>query len=104
MITIFHEQHHIIDSFTGLARKVPILGMLHLVVLVVTQCNQSFTCSISNSSLERPSQGDNLNHLANMADTISRILLIYDHPHMPEIGVPSQQPRGSDVEWGIAIT
>jgi hypothetical protein len=52
------------------------------------QHGQIFSCSVVDSSLERPPQSGNLDHLADMVDTISRKLLIYDHPHMPEIDVP----------------
>jgi hypothetical protein len=48
-----------------------------------------------NSTLERPPQGSSLNHQVNMVDTIDRRPLIQDHPHVPEIGVPLQQPWGS---------
>jgi hypothetical protein len=51
------------------------------------QYGQSFSCNVMDSSLECPPQSDSLDHLADMADTIGLRLLIYDHPHMPEIGV-----------------
>jgi hypothetical protein len=79
MIVTFRRQHHSISSFIASAQKVAVLGMLYLVV-----------------HLERPPQGGSLDHLANMADTIGHRLLIYDHPYVPVIGVPSKQPQGSD--------
>jgi hypothetical protein len=96
VVTTFSRKHHIINSFAGSAWKVSILGVLHLVIYLVMQCGQSFSCNISNSTLERPPWGSNLDHLVDTADIISRKLLICDHLHVPEIGVPSKQPRGSD--------
>jgi hypothetical protein len=40
------------------------LGLLHLVILIMTQCGQSFSCSILHSSLKRPPQGGSLDNLA----------------------------------------
>jgi hypothetical protein len=101
VITILHRQHYSISSFMGSAQEVAVLGMLHLVILIMMQRGQSFSCGISYSSLECPPRGDSLNH---MADTISRRLLIYDHPYVPEIGVLSKQPWGSNEERGLTMT
>jgi hypothetical protein len=48
---------------------------------------------IVDSSLKHPPRGSSLDHLVNTVDTITHAHLVYDHPHMPEIGVPSMQPR-----------
>jgi hypothetical protein len=55
-------------------------------------------CIIVNSTLKRLTRDRILNHLANMADTINRRPLVQDHPYVPEVGVPSQQPWGSNKE------
>jgi hypothetical protein len=55
-------------------------------------------CTIVNSTLKRLTRDRILNHLANMADTINRRPLVQDHPYVPEVGVPSQQPWGSNKE------
>jgi hypothetical protein len=89
MIMTFGRKHHDISSFTGSTREVAVLGMLHLVILDITQCSQRFMCNISNSSLEHPPQGGSLNHLENTMDMTGHRLLLYDHPYVPEIGVPS---------------
>jgi hypothetical protein len=68
------------------------------------QYDQSFSCSVSHSSLERPPRSGDLDHLAGAADTINRRLLIDDHSHVPKISVPTMQPRGSDEKLGLAIT
>jgi hypothetical protein len=76
VIMTFCKQYHSISSFVGSAQEVTVLGMLHLVVLIVTQHGQCFMCSISNSSIERPPRSSNLDHLANTVDTIGRRPLI----------------------------
>jgi hypothetical protein len=78
--------------------------MLYLVIFFMMKYSQSFSCSISHSSLDRPPRGGSLNHLANMADMIGRRLVVYDHMYMPEIRVPSKQPQGSNEERGLTIT
>jgi hypothetical protein len=78
--------------------------MLHLVIFFVMQDGQSFSCSISYSSLKCPPQGGILDHLVDTADMINRRLLVYDHMHVPEICVSLKEPRGSDEERGFAIT
>jgi hypothetical protein len=94
-----HNQHlHGLSSGSSGTRNAP------LVVLIVMQHSQGFTCSISNSSLECPPWSGSLDRLVNMADTIGHRLLIYDHPYVLEIGVPSHQPWGFDEERGLTIT
>jgi hypothetical protein len=68
------------------------------------QYGQSFSCNVTDSSLKRPPRSGSLDHLAKVVDIIGRRLLLDDHPHMPEIGVPTKQPRGSDKKWGLTIT
>jgi hypothetical protein len=70
----------------------------------MTQYSQRFSCSITDSSLEHPPRSGNLDHLIDIADTISRRLLMDDHPHVSEIGVPTKQPQGSDEKRGLIIT
>jgi hypothetical protein len=79
VVMTFSGQYHNISSIVGLAQKVSILGVLHLVIFHMTLRDQSFSCS--------------LNHLSNTVDTIG--ILIYDHPHVQEIGIPLKQPWGS---------
>jgi hypothetical protein len=88
-ITTSGRHHLSIDSCTGSAQKVPILGMLNLVIFLVAHCNQGFMCIIMNSALKHPPRGDSLDHLANTADTIDHRTLVHDHPYVPEVGVPS---------------
>jgi hypothetical protein len=75
-----------------------------LVIFFDMQYGHSFSCSISNSSLECPPQGGNLYHLADTMDTIGRRLLIDDHPHVSEIDIPTKQPWGFDEKRGLSIT
>jgi hypothetical protein len=103
-VMTFYGQHHSFSSFTGSAQEVAILHMLHLIIHLMMQCDQSFSCSISHSSLKRPPQGGSLDHLADTMDTIDHRLLIYDHLYVLEIHVLSKQPWSSNEEWGIAIT
>jgi hypothetical protein len=70
----------------------------------MTQYSQTFSCSVKESSLEYPPQSNNLDHLVDTADTISHRLLVYDHLHVPEIGVPMKQPWGFDEKRGLTIT
>jgi hypothetical protein len=68
------------------------------------QYGQSFSCSVADSSLEHPSRGDALDHLADTVDTIHHRLLVDDHLHVPEIGVPTKQPQDFNETRGLAIT
>jgi hypothetical protein len=104
VVTIFCGQHHNIGSFSGSARKVAVLRVIHLIIFFMMQYGQSFLCSVLNSSLKRLPQSCSLDHLADTVDMISRRLLVDDHPHVPEICVPTKQPRGSDEKRGLAIT
>jgi hypothetical protein len=88
----------------ALAQKVPVLGMLHLVIFLVSQHGQGFMCSITDYSLERQPRGGSLNHLAKMEDTIGHRPLIKDHPYVSEIGVPPQQTRGSDEKRQLSVS
>jgi hypothetical protein len=90
VVTTFSGYHHSINSLTGLAQKVTILLVLHLVIFFVMRYIQCFSCSIVHFSLKRPPRSDSLNHLADTADTISHRLLIDDDPHVQEIGVPTK--------------
>jgi hypothetical protein len=78
--------------------------MLHLIILLVIRDGQSFSCSISHTSLKCPPWCGSLDHLVDTVDTINRGLLVYDHTYVPKIRVPSKQPRGSDEERGLAIS
>jgi hypothetical protein len=90
VVTISHGQHHIISSFSGSAQKVAVLRVLHLIFFFVMQYGQSFLCSIPNSFLEHPPQSGSLDHLVDTVKMISCRLLIDDHPHVPEISVPTK--------------
>jgi hypothetical protein len=87
VVMTFGRQHHSIDSFMGLAQKMLVLGMLHLVVVHMVECGQGFACSIANSTLERPPRGGSLDHLVNTVDMVGHRPLVQDHPYMPHIGV-----------------
>jgi hypothetical protein len=78
--------HQSFSSFSGSAWEVAVLRMLHLIILHMSQDGQSFTCSISHSSLERAPRDESLDHLA---ATIGHRHLVYDHMYMSEIRVPS---------------
>jgi hypothetical protein len=54
------------------------------------QYRQRFSCNISYSSLKSPPRSGSLDHLADTVDTIGHRLLVYDHLHMLEIGVPTK--------------
>jgi hypothetical protein len=75
--------------------------MLHLINLLMSQDGQSFTCSNPDTSLECLPRCGSLDHLA---DTIGHRPLIDDHPYVPQVSVPSKQPRGSDEKWGLDIS
>jgi hypothetical protein len=95
-VATFLGQHHSFRSFSGSARGVVVLGMLHLVIIVVSQDGQSFLCSISHSSIECPLQYGSLDHLADTVDAIGHRPIIDDHTYVPWVSVPSRQPQGSD--------
>jgi hypothetical protein len=78
--------------------------MLRLIILLVSQDDQGSSCSISHTSLERPPRSDILDHLEDMADLIYCGPLIDDHTYMPQVRVPSKQPRGSNEKGGLAIS
>jgi hypothetical protein len=78
--------------------------MLHLIILVMTQYNQSFSCSISHTFLACPPQCRSLDHLEDTVDRISHRPLIDNHMYMLEIRVPLKQPRGSNEKQGLAIS
>jgi hypothetical protein len=82
-IATFRGHYHNISSFSGSAQEVVVLRVLDLVILVMMQCGQSFSCGISHSSFEGPPRGRSLDHLADMVDMISHRLLVYDHLYMP---------------------
>jgi hypothetical protein len=61
-------------------------------------------CNISHASLERPPRCESYDHLTDVADMIGRRPLIDDHVHLPQLRVPTKQPRGADKEWGLTKT
>jgi hypothetical protein len=99
-VAAIHGKHHSFNSFSGSAWEVVVLRMLHLVIFFMMQYGQSFSCNVSHSSLEHPAHSGSLDHLANTVNMIGHRLLIDDHPHMSEIGVPMKQPQGSDKKRG----
>jgi hypothetical protein len=83
VVVISHGHHHGFNSFSDAAQELAVLQMLHLIILFMSQNNQSFSCSIFHTSLECPSRCRSLNHLVDAADTIGRGLLIYHHTYTP---------------------
>jgi hypothetical protein len=62
--------------------------MLYLLIRFMSQNSQSFSCSLSHASLERPPRCGSLDHLADAMDMIGRRPLIDDHTHMAKVRVP----------------
>jgi hypothetical protein len=70
----------------------------------MSQKCQSFSCSLSHASLERPPQSDSHDHVADAVNMIGRRPFVDDHTHMPKVQVLAKQPRDVDEKWGLAIS
>jgi hypothetical protein len=78
--------------------------MLHLIILFMSQNDQSFSRSISHASLERPPWCGSLDHLVDAVNMIDHRPLVDDHMHIPQVQVPTKQPQGADEVWGLTKT
>jgi hypothetical protein len=78
--------------------------MLHLFIHFMSQNSQSFLCCLSHASLEHPPRCGGLDHLVNMANTISHRSLIDHHTYTPKVPVLMKQPWGSNEERELAIS
>jgi hypothetical protein len=104
VVTISYGDHHGFSSFLGIGREGVVLCLLHLFHRFMSQQHQSFSCSLSHTSLERPPRCGSLNHVADAANMIGRRPLVDDHMHTPKVRVPTKKPRDANVKWGLAIS
>jgi hypothetical protein len=98
------RQYHRFRSFFSLAREVAVLRMHHSLICLMSQNSQCFMGCLSHACLERPPRCRSLDHLADAVDTIGGRPLVDHHMYTPKVPVSTQQPRGSDEEWGLAGT
>jgi hypothetical protein len=73
-VMISHRQHHNFSSCTGSAREVAVLRKLHLIILLMSQDGQSFSCSILHTSLEWPPQYESLDYLVDKEDMMLAVI------------------------------
>jgi hypothetical protein len=100
---ISRGHHHDFNSFSGVAREVVVLRMLHLFLRFMSQKHQSFSHSLSHASLECPPRCGSLDHVADAVNMISCRPLIDDHTHTPKVRVPTKQPWDTNEKWRLAI-
>jgi hypothetical protein len=77
--------------------------MLHLFLCFMSQKQQSFSCSLSHTSVKCSPRCGSLDHVADVANMIGCWPLVDDHTHTPKVRVPEKQPRDTDEKWGLAI-
>jgi hypothetical protein len=85
MTTISRGYHHGISSFLDTAWEVVLLQMLYLFLCFMSQKRQSFSCSLSHSSLKHPPRYGSLDHVVDAANMIGRRPIVDDHMHMPKL-------------------